>query len=757
MPCGLPFVVSVSAVNPKGLLTYYSSFGKVELAAPGGEQYNTDTDPNGVLSLHQNSTYGFAQGTSDAAPHVTAVAALMMSTPGVTPQLAVQTMEQTANRTNVAGVPDAKYGYGLLDAYHALLKVSVNAHILQPQGIDPTGQATNSSGVVPPIETLKPLLMFQLGNVPPTNFTITIDGNSFTWADIQNNAVPGVSEVLTPQGNTSGDNPSYTIGFRYTFPNTGASQHTISITGTNPASGVSATDTRIITVQPHTLPAGISFVSIPYFEDPQSSPTGQFRDANQLLGPNVTLFRWVNLQETNTNGTPATVGKYAIYGAGSSDPLAAYASFRPPDSTPKLEPTADPVSGISVPDPRPIGLAWFMQSPSPIQVDTYGIDLPNQAVKIPLHEGWNMVGDPFRFQVPFNTAQIELANGTRMSIAAAVDQNLILPILYHLVSGQYQFDTLPAGTFNPWEGHWVFVVPQNQTGLQSGNSLFLIIPPTPLESGATGGTRAALNRSTTLVRAMGAPGSGGWSVQMEARTRNLADSYNYIGMSAHATSGNDATKVPKPPLPTPYVSVGIVRSNSPAGVYAQDLQPLGGARSWEVVVSTDQADSDVVLSWEGMPSVPRNYRLTLTDKVSGQTVDMRQQASYKFHTGHPATSRSFVVTARPTVPEGRALLTDVFINPSRSAGGRAASAYQIGYTVTQDARVDVSILSFGGHILGQISPSRAVTSGQNSVVWNGLDSVGRPLSAGTYVLQIRAVTASGDVTRLVHPFLITGR
>jgi hypothetical protein len=266
-----------------------------------------------------------------------------------------------------------------------------------------------------------------------------------------------------------------------------------------------------------------------------------------------------------------------------------------------------------------------------------------------------------------------------------------------------------------------------------------------------------LKRSASFASGMGAAGSGGWSVQLEARTRSLADSYNYIGMSPHATTSNDATKVPKPPLPVPYVSVGIARQNSPAGIYAQDLQPLGGAKSWDIVVSTDQADSDVVLSWAGMTAVPRNYRLTLTDKVSGQTVDMRQQASYKFHTGHPAASRSFVVTARPTIPEGRALLTDVFINPGRSAGGRAASAYEIGYTVSQDARVDISVLSLDGRMLGQISPSRAVTSGQNTVVWNGLDSTGRTLPANTYVLQIRAVTASGDLTRLVHPFLVTGR
>lgn len=751
LPAFYPFVISVSAVNPAGKLTYYSTYGKVELAAPGGEQ-TTDTDPNGILSLRQNSTYGFAQGTSDAAPHVTAVAALLTSTPGVTQKLAIKAMEDTANRTGLTQIPDAKYGYGLLDAYAALLRVSVTAVILDPAGVTPNGQSTDPSGVTPPVETLKPLLRFHLSNVPLSNLVITIDGRSFSWTDVQNNAVPGVSDVQPIQGNPSGDNPDYIVAFRYSFPSGTPEQHTIAVTGTNPNSGTSSTDTRIITIQPHTFSPGLSFVSIPYFESAQDSPTGQFRNANQLLAPDATLFRWLDTQATNAQGLLVAVGKYAQYGPGISDALSVYASLQPPDVVTNLAPTqqGDPS------DVRPLGLAWFLHANANLPVVTYGVDYPRQAVRIPLHEGWNMVGDPFRFTVPFNTAVIQNGDGTQIPIQQAADQKLVLPTLFRLVSGQYEYDTLPGGAFHPWEGHWLYVVPKDPNNLTYGNTLFIIIPPTQVSGAdASGGGRAAVKAATSNSSA--ANNAGGWRVQLQARTHDLADTNNYIGMSPHATDGEDTTKVPKPPLPSPYVSLGLARAHSLAGVYTQDLRSFGGSKSWDVVVNTDQPDADVVVSWSGLTTVPKNYRLSVTDKTSGQTIDMAQQSSMTFHTGHTGGSRSYVVTARPTNAGGKALLTNIFVNPSRVGAGRGVATYEIGYTVSQDVRVDVSILSTGGRLLAQVSPSRAVTTGDNHLVWNGRDSAGRALPAGAYVLQLRAVNTNGDVSHEVRPLLITGR
>ena len=88
-------VISVSAVDLEDDLAPYSNFGStIDVAAPGGDfsaDANGDGFGDGVLSTWVDPAtleriYGFAQGTSMAAPHVAAVIAIMLDVnPGLTP------------------------------------------------------------------------------------------------------------------------------------------------------------------------------------------------------------------------------------------------------------------------------------------------------------------------------------------------------------------------------------------------------------------------------------------------------------------------------------------------------------------------------------------------------------------------------------------------------------------------------------------------------------------------------------------------
>lgn len=89
MPGGLPGVIAVSAVGPvraDGSVqrkTFSSNYGlgAIDLTAPGGDQFELTPATAGlVFSTLPNNSYGFMGGsTSAAAPHVTGVAALVIS------------------------------------------------------------------------------------------------------------------------------------------------------------------------------------------------------------------------------------------------------------------------------------------------------------------------------------------------------------------------------------------------------------------------------------------------------------------------------------------------------------------------------------------------------------------------------------------------------------------------------------------------------------------------------------------------------
>jgi serine protease len=127
-PAAYPECISVSAVRYDGKLTWYSSYGRgLTLAAPGGdlnEDQNGDGLMDGVLQntlFPQDTTkqgYYLFQGTSMAAPHVAAAAALLMSQ-GVTDPESVRRYLQKS-----AALPDGgsseHYGAGLLKVDAAL-------------------------------------------------------------------------------------------------------------------------------------------------------------------------------------------------------------------------------------------------------------------------------------------------------------------------------------------------------------------------------------------------------------------------------------------------------------------------------------------------------------------------------------------------------------------------------------------------------------------------------------------------------------
>jgi len=135
-PAAYDGVVAVTAVGPQGLKASYSNWGSwVDVAAPGGDlslDLTGDSFPDGVLSTSARGfdrfNYEFEQGTSMATPHVSGIAALMLS---VNPQLTAQdfdlllsgrhpqTNERITREAGTAGF-DPLYGWGIIDAARAV-------------------------------------------------------------------------------------------------------------------------------------------------------------------------------------------------------------------------------------------------------------------------------------------------------------------------------------------------------------------------------------------------------------------------------------------------------------------------------------------------------------------------------------------------------------------------------------------------------------------------------------------------------------
>jgi serine protease len=128
-PAAFDGVISVSAVDANDALAPYSNFGStIDVAAPGGDlaaDANGDGFGDGVLSTWVDPAtlervYGFAQGTSMAAPHVAAVLALMLDVnPALTP-FDIDQMLADGKLTQDIG-PASSFGQGRIDAFAAIM------------------------------------------------------------------------------------------------------------------------------------------------------------------------------------------------------------------------------------------------------------------------------------------------------------------------------------------------------------------------------------------------------------------------------------------------------------------------------------------------------------------------------------------------------------------------------------------------------------------------------------------------------------
>jgi serine protease len=122
------YCIAVGAVRYDDTHAYYSTTGSyLDVVAPGGDltvDQNHDGYPDGVLQQTftvdpTTFNYYFFQGTSMATPHVTGVAALLISKGVTDPNQVREAIQMTARDEGAAGW-DPEYGWGVVDANAAL-------------------------------------------------------------------------------------------------------------------------------------------------------------------------------------------------------------------------------------------------------------------------------------------------------------------------------------------------------------------------------------------------------------------------------------------------------------------------------------------------------------------------------------------------------------------------------------------------------------------------------------------------------------
>jgi len=125
IPSAFENAMAVAATDKNDKKASYSNFGDtIEIAAPGGDSRGGQYTKTYVLSTYLTNNYAFAIGTSMATPHVSGVAALILSQDSSLTH--IQVREILKNTSDDLGDPgwDQYFGEGRVNAYAAVNYVS---------------------------------------------------------------------------------------------------------------------------------------------------------------------------------------------------------------------------------------------------------------------------------------------------------------------------------------------------------------------------------------------------------------------------------------------------------------------------------------------------------------------------------------------------------------------------------------------------------------------------------------------------------
>ena len=204
-PAQYDSTVAVGSINENNERSSFSNYGpKLDLIAPGGFNSNSNSIYS-TWGYYNNgdpiSSYTHMHGTSMATPYASGVAALLISN-GVTGVDNIKNrMTSTAVDLGVSG-KDNYYGYGLVDAYGAL----VDKKLEEPYIF--AGKEANGS-----IEVVSEVVQskeenYQLDSVKPGEIKI------YGWRDVNNNDEIDAGDYWGESNyNNVSEKESYTIDF----------------------------------------------------------------------------------------------------------------------------------------------------------------------------------------------------------------------------------------------------------------------------------------------------------------------------------------------------------------------------------------------------------------------------------------------------------------------------------------------------------------------------------------------------------------
>ncbi|MBN1482384.1 T9SS C-terminal target domain-containing protein, partial [candidate division KSB1 bacterium] len=336
---------------------------------------------------------------------------------------------------------------------------------------------------------------------------------------------------------------------------------------------------------------------------------------------------------------------------------------------------------------------------------------PDMLFEIPLHKGWNYVGNPFNFEIPLQNVRLAKSGKKEIRQFDAVGDGNVDWI-----------KITPDSSFVPFQGYIFWSEFDEDTLLIN-----------PVVSDSLMANSETMAQHDTL-----------WSINVAAQCQLANDRYNHAIVATDALTTLDILDEPEPPVFGQYVSVYFYQPewDYPTNCFAADARPdINEGESWTLHARTNINDK-IALTFAGMADVPDDYEVWLFDQALKITQDLRLDSIYTIAGSNAASPRALeLVVGRPSyvnklkqemdlVPKDYVLFQN-FPNPFNPST-------TIRFGLPEDSDVTLKIYNILGEQVVSLLDHQHHRAGYHAVVWDGKNNHALLVSNGVYVYRLEA-------------------
>jgi ligand-binding sensor domain-containing protein len=320
--------------------------------------------------------------------------------------------------------------------------------------------------------------------------------------------------------------------------------------------------------------------------------------------------------------------------------------------------------------------------------------------RITLQPGWNMIGNPFAYPIPWS----KVLNTTSVQS----------PVVYNVAYNNYSYD---QPTLEPWRGYFVY----NRT------STTRVIQVPPLSTFVKASRSKSIEKDEFVLNVQGK------GISSKMRTSQVA-----IGMLRSAEEGiDDEDYLEAPPIGN-YIRLNIKDGKN---LYAGNFKPISSAGAvWDFSLSTTGEKEKVEINLDEPAALPEGFKVFLLDLDRECTIPIQNGKADVGVDGLGKASRLRMIVGTeeyakqesqniPLVPYKFALKQN-YPNPFNPET-------HIVYSLSQKSPVKLTIYNTLGQKVRTLFQGEQGT-GAYPTTWDGTDDRGLIVNSGVYVCRLEA-------------------